>query len=165
MWQTKRSLLNALTRVLTFPVNLEGRQGGHLCCGGRAQAAETVFIITPTKPCQRPRAVWRPAACGREITINNEKSESQEVWNISWTLFCETLQSPTYHYEFYILTVILISVISEGIFQEVCGTKLWQVHRCTSHKNSCPNMLTNLIWLTIYLMYSFWWYKSNLLGI
>ncbi len=84
MWQTKRSLLNALTHALTFPVNLEGRQGVHLCCGGRARAAETVFIITPRKPCQKPRAVWPPAAaaCGREITINNEKSESQKAWNV-----------------------------------------------------------------------------------
>lgn len=49
MWQTKRSPLNALTHTLTFPVNLEGRQGGHLCCGGRAWAAGTVFIITPRK--------------------------------------------------------------------------------------------------------------------
>ena len=75
MWQTKRSPLNALTHTLTFPVNLEGRQGGHLCCGGGAWAAETVFIITPPptkkKPCQKPGAVWPPAAaCGRE---NNNK--------------------------------------------------------------------------------------------
>lgn len=39
--------------IMTLSVNLEGRQGGHLRCGGGGggvQSAEAVLIITPANP-------------------------------------------------------------------------------------------------------------------
>lgn len=117
MWQTKRSPLNALTHTLTFPVNLEGRQGGHLCCGGRARAAETVFIITPPplqkKPCQKPSAVWPPAAaCGRE---NNNKQ-----WKIRESGGVERSRAPF----FFVRLSCLLCIILNSVCQQSSGF-LW----------------------------------------
>lgn len=152
MWQTKRSLLNALTHALTFPVNLEGRQGGHLCCGGRGRACRNSFHHYPQKKRGKKNllAVWlhTAAACGRRN--NNKQWKKLKIRR--YTAFLgpvyQAVQSPVYQCEYHILTVIWISVIagevvSEGVRSErEAGTEPGQ-------ENSRLNMLTSLIWLTM----------------
>ena len=56
-----------------------------------------------------------PPPVGGRITINNEKSESQEAWNVLGPLFFRQAEPPPVHHsEFCMPTVIWISVISEG---------------------------------------------------
>lgn len=153
MWQTKRSLLNILTHTLTFPVNLEGRQGGHLCCGGGVQPAGTVFIITRTNPRQKCRAVWPPAAaCGRTRTINHEKSESRkgvehpQPFGQARVFLCVWLwvQHTNGHVDF----CDLRGAILETLVEAIRSPARRQVHGHTCRGEKQLNTLTNLIWLT-----------------
>lgn len=100
--------------------------------------------LPPQNPVRIPRAVWPPAACGREITINNDKSESQKAWNVlSLSVRPHsptTPPTPVCHCESSLRRVIWICVILEG----------WCT--CTMRGHGCGkeqlNALTNLIWLT-----------------
>lgn len=167
MWQAKRSPLNAPAQALTLPVNTEGRQGGHSCCGGRGRPAETVFIITPrntenkTKKNKTPRqkrgAVRPPAAvCGREITMNNEKNPSVREHG-TFSLFAwQALPSPVDRCELYKLAVIWIAVISQRCFSRSEEVVQGRTAAQTCLQSWSDSQFSN------YLMCSFRSYKSTL---
>lgn len=149
MWQTKRSPLNVLTHTLTFPVNLEGRQGGHLCCGGRVRPAETGFHHYSHKPLSETqscltasRRLWEGKnnkqwkRVGRRGTFSAFLS-GRAVSGVSlWILYTNG------HLDFCDL---------RGVILETLWSKWYTARhaaRCMGWLVSQLNTLTNLIWLT-----------------
>lgn len=154
MWQTKRSLLNILTHTLTFPVNLEGRQGGHLCCGGSA-ARRYSFHHYSHKPSSEMQSCLTASRRLREDKNNkqwkireSERRGTSSAFVSGCVFLCVWLW--ILHTNGHVDFCDLRGAILETLWSKRYAAR--QAGRCTDRLvgwgEKQLNTLTNLIWLT-----------------